>query len=355
MTGLGPTCSATSNPSAARRPRSPVPRHAAGGDLAEPAATGGLLRGHFRLAGVTGTGGERGRGRRRRVLGRARDRRRPPAGAAVGRRATTDPPPTARPGPSTGPSRCRRRRWNWWWEGFRAVKIRLGRPAPADDVAAVRAVRSALPDDVASDGHFNQALVVRCGRSGVPPPRRRGPGVDRGAYRHDDYAGAASPRAQLRTPLQIGENFAGIHPMVAALAHGASDFVMPDLDRIGGVTGWTRAATLAEASGVPMSSHLYPEVGMTDGEVMGCTPAGRAVAGDGGRDRRVRAARERGCPGTRTPSPTTASTESRARTRTSNSGSPGLRFADAWAWDVPERRTAGQGVCSGRRGGGGAG
>jgi mandelate racemase len=34
---------------------------------------------------------------------------------------------------------------------------------------------------------------------------------------------------------------------------------MPDLERIGGVTGWLRAAALAAARGIPMSSHLYPE------------------------------------------------------------------------------------------------
>jgi mandelate racemase len=35
---------------------------------------------------------------------------------------------------------------------------------------------------------------------------------------------------------------------------------MPDLERIGGVTGWQRAAALAATAGVEMSSHLFPEV-----------------------------------------------------------------------------------------------
>ena len=48
--------------------------------------------------------------------------------------------------------------------------------------------------------------------------------------------------------------------MEAALAAGACDYVMPDLERIGGVTGWLRAAALAQAHGVEMSSHLFPEV-----------------------------------------------------------------------------------------------
>jgi len=34
---------------------------------------------------------------------------------------------------------------------------------------------------------------------------------------------------------------------------------MPDAQRIGGVTGWLRAAALAQAAGLEMSSHLFPE------------------------------------------------------------------------------------------------
>ena len=48
--------------------------------------------------------------------------------------------------------------------------------------------------------------------------------------------------------------------MATALAAGAADYVMPDLERIGGVTGWLRAAALAAAQRIPMSSHLFPEV-----------------------------------------------------------------------------------------------
>jgi mandelate racemase len=42
--------------------------------------------------------------------------------------------------------------------------------------------------------------------------------------------------------------------------HQACDLVMPDFMRIGGVTGWLRAAAIAGVAGVPMSTHLYPEI-----------------------------------------------------------------------------------------------
>jgi mandelate racemase len=52
----------------------------------------------------------------------------------------------------------------------------------------------------------------------------------------------------------------GPEQMAQALAAGACDYVMPDAERIGGVTGWMRAAALAQGAGLEMSSHLFPEV-----------------------------------------------------------------------------------------------
>ena len=78
--------------------------------------------------------------------------------------------------------------------------------------------------------------------------------------RHDDYAGCAHIAAALETPVQIGENLLDTHQLVSALEARAMDYVMPDVQRIGGVTGWMRAAGIAHAHGIEMSSHLFPEV-----------------------------------------------------------------------------------------------
>jgi len=51
----------------------------------------------------------------------------------------------------------------------------------------------------------------------------------------------------------------GPEQMAQALAAGSCDYVMPDAQRIGGVTGWMRAAALAQGAGLEMSSHLFPE------------------------------------------------------------------------------------------------
>jgi mandelate racemase len=145
-------------------------------------------------------------------------------------------------------------------EGFHAIKLRLGRRTLWDDVLATRAIRARIPAEALLMTDFNQALTVA-------EAVARGRALDReGVYwieepvRHDDYAGAARVARELETPVQIGENFLGTRPMAAAIAAGAADYVMPDLARIGGVTGWLRAAALADAAGLEMSSHLYPEV-----------------------------------------------------------------------------------------------
>jgi mandelate racemase len=146
-------------------------------------------------------------------------------------------------------------------EGFNAVKMRLGRSRAQDDVDAVRAVKEAIGPGVTLMADFNQALSVN-------DALLRGRMLDEEGgllwieepTRADDFAGNARIADAIITPIQIGENFMGPEQMAQALAAGASDFVMPDAQRIGGVTGWMRAAALAQGAGCEMSSHLFPEV-----------------------------------------------------------------------------------------------
>ncbi|MBN8935857.1 MAG: mandelate racemase [Rhizobiales bacterium] len=143
--------------------------------------------------------------------------------------------------------------------GFRALKLRLGYPTLAEDMAAVHAVKQRIPKDVALMVDYNQALSA-------DEAMVRGRALDseniawlEEPIRHDDYAGAAALARALTVPVQIGENFSLVAGMQAALDAKACDLVMPDLERIGGVTGWQGAAALASARGIRMSSHLYPE------------------------------------------------------------------------------------------------
>jgi mandelate racemase len=153
--------------------------------------------------------------------------------------------------------------------GFRALKLRLGYPTLRDDLAALRAVKKRVGSEVAVMVDYNQALSLA-------QALERGHALDQeGIYwleepiRHDDYAGNATLVRELQTPIQIGENFSESPAMAVALAAQAADYVMPDLERIGGVTGWLRAAALAAAHRIEMSSHLYPE---TSAHLLAATP-----------------------------------------------------------------------------------
>ncbi len=146
-------------------------------------------------------------------------------------------------------------------EGFRAVKLRLGRADAREDLKALQAVKRAIGADITLMVDFNQGLTVA-------EAIRRGRMIDdeggvcwiEEPVRADDFAGCHRIRQEVKTPIQIGENFMGPEQMAQALAAGAADYVMPDAERIGGVTGWMRAAALAQGAGVEMSSHLFPEV-----------------------------------------------------------------------------------------------
>jgi mandelate racemase len=144
--------------------------------------------------------------------------------------------------------------------GFSGLKLRLGRERLHDDLSALAAVRKAMGDDMQLMVDFNQGLdlgeaLQRChaiddlGLAWIEEP-----------IVYDNLDGFAQLTAELKTPIQIGENFYGPRDLHAALQKKACDLVMPDFMRIGGVTGWLRCAAIAGAAGVPMSTHLYPEV-----------------------------------------------------------------------------------------------
>jgi mandelate racemase len=155
-------------------------------------------------------------------------------------------------------------------EGFDAVKMRMGREHAADDIAALRAVKSAIGPDVTLMCDFNQGLTVN-------EAIRRGHMLDEEGgltwieepTRADDFEGNARIAAEIVTPISIGENFMGPEQMAQAISHQCCDFVMPDVQRIMGVSGWMRGAALAEAASLDMSSHLFPEFSV---HLMAVTP-----------------------------------------------------------------------------------
>jgi mandelate racemase len=144
--------------------------------------------------------------------------------------------------------------------GFTAIKVRLGYPTAAEDLAVVRAVRGAVGPGVRLMADYNQDLDV-------PEALRRVRTLDDEALvwieepvRADDYEGCAEVARAARTPIQIGQSCWGWPDLQRAIRARAADLLMPDVVNVGGVTGWVRAAALTAAAGIPTSTHNYPEV-----------------------------------------------------------------------------------------------
>jgi mandelate racemase len=142
---------------------------------------------------------------------------------------------------------------------FKAIKIRLGRDNVKDDLKAIAEVRRAVGDDIILMSDFNQGLSFNAALRRLHQLDDQGLEWFEEPIAFDDFANSARLANELKTPLQIGENIYGPRHFMQAVASGAADCYMPDLERIGGVTGWLRSAAIAGAAGLPMSTHLYPE------------------------------------------------------------------------------------------------
>jgi len=148
----------------------------------------------------------------------------------------------------------------WAERGFKGVKAKIGYPDVREDVEVVRAMRRAVGDGVSLMVDYNQSLAVT---DAIERGRRlddEGLAWIEEPTLADDYAGHARIAREVRTPIQCGENWWGTHDMRKAIEAGASDYMMPDVMKIGGVTGWLRAAALGEAHGIRLSNHLFIEI-----------------------------------------------------------------------------------------------
>jgi mandelate racemase len=144
-------------------------------------------------------------------------------------------------------------------QGFRAIKIKIGGGDLADDVRVVGEVRRIVGETTRLMVDYNQSLSA-------PEAIRRLQALK--AYDltwveepvpAEDLVGHAMVRASRLVPVQTWENWWFAEDMAKSIAAGASDHAMPDIMKIGGVTGWLRAAALAEAASLPVSSHIFIE------------------------------------------------------------------------------------------------
>jgi mandelate racemase len=160
----------------------------------------------------------------------------------------------------------------WAKRGFRGIKAKIGYASVREDITVIRALRAAIGPDVAIMVDYNQSLTPVEAIERLRILDAEGLAltwVEEPTLAHD-YAGHARIARAAVTPIQCGENWWGPLDLQHAIDAEASDYVMPDVMKMGGITGWLRAAGLAHSRGILVSTHLWPEV---SAQLLSLTPA----------------------------------------------------------------------------------
>lgn len=148
----------------------------------------------------------------------------------------------------------------WARQGMRGVKAKIGYPTLEEDVAVVRAMREAVGPGIALMVDYNQSLEPTEAERRLRALDAEGLAwIEEPVLAHD-YAALVRLAQVAATPLQAGENWWGPLDFRHALDAGVRENVMPDAMKGGGVTGWLKIAAMAQVDGVPLSSHLWPEL-----------------------------------------------------------------------------------------------
>lgn len=149
---------------------------------------------------------------------------------------------------------------SWAKAGFKGIKAKIGYASVREDLEVIRAMRNAVGDSVEIMVDYNQSLTPQEAINRLRVLDDEGLyWVEEPTLAHD-YQGHALIAREINTPIQCGENWWGTLDMQHAIDASASDYMMPDVMKIGGVSGWLGAAELARTRGILLSSHLWPEV-----------------------------------------------------------------------------------------------
>ena len=144
-------------------------------------------------------------------------------------------------------------------QGFRSMKIRIGKDSWREDVERVRAVRDCIGDDIELLADANQALTVKqaikLGHE-LEPYELAWLEEPVGAQ---NLQGHAEVRSRLDTPIASGETEYTRYGMRTMIDTKACDILMPDLQRIGGLTEMRKVAAIAASVDMPISTHIFTE------------------------------------------------------------------------------------------------
>lgn len=145
--------------------------------------------------------------------------------------------------------------------GFRAIKLRLGREAtPELEVQRIKTVRqaagAAVQIMVDATESWDLTRAMRTGRA----LQEAGVSWLEDPLHHHDVAGLAAVASALDIPVAGGEHLYHLTAFRETLEARALDVPIMDLARVGGITPWRKIAALAQAHHLPVCGHVVPEV-----------------------------------------------------------------------------------------------
>jgi L-alanine-DL-glutamate epimerase-like enolase superfamily enzyme len=140
-------------------------------------------------------------------------------------------------------------------KGFRAIKMKVGRPDLASDVARVQAMRQHLGDGFPLMADANMKWTVEEAIRAARALQRFDLTWLEEPIIPDDVAGHARILAASGVPIAAGENLRTLWEFKTYIASGAVSYPEPDVTNCGGVTSFMKIARLAEAFNLPVTSH----------------------------------------------------------------------------------------------------
>lgn len=145
-------------------------------------------------------------------------------------------------------------------QGYKAVKMKIGKPDPAEDVRRVRAVRKAIGDDAKLMADVNMGWTPHVAIDMARRLEEFNLAWLEEPCENDDVSGHARLARSTSIPIALGESLYNRYVVKEYIEAGAVSIIQVDAGRVGGVTEWLKIAHMADSFNLSVSPHFLMEL-----------------------------------------------------------------------------------------------